>query len=265
MSSAAQTYYKAARDEVVMRIRLREQALHYFLVSSAAILSLAFATISSVGGTIVLIIPFVSLGTAIFIANHHIAITNIGKYAGYLRKAIDKCRTIHYENEYPGKTPPELVPWDVCDVYKTEGKLSSRLRFLGNLAIIIAPSLLALVIGFLQIDIYEKDKSEHIMVQQSLGAYLDGSIEDYQLPHSILGVFDWDDSSTDKKKKQSIMKYRDDVMQNQLPTATFMLHIQMLLFWSTLFLALVTAAVIYYSHYVRMKLHANIPEEPSSG
>lgn len=98
MSTTGQCYYASAREEVIVRLRLRDQILISFIVSSGAILGLSIGGINEITGgkeinsTIALIVPFIAWGTSILVSAHSISITNIGRYCSEeLAPSINEC------------------------------------------------------------------------------------------------------------------------------------------------------------------------------
>lgn len=142
MSTTGQCYYKAARDEIVMRLRMRDQILLSFIISTGAIFGITLSNINE-NGPITLVIPFLSFGTSILVSAHTRAMTNILLYVDDLAPAINNCRA--------SKIP--LYPWDSSEEFRKEGKNSSFMRFLGNSVVILTPAIYSLVFTYKDIEI----------------------------------------------------------------------------------------------------------------
>lgn len=152
MSTTGQTYYKAARDEVIVRIRLRDQILLSYIISAGAVLGVSVGNIGGLAGTVALIVPFLGLGAAILVSSHSIMITNIGRYTKELHPGITECRKLHFEVDCKNsglvnKDMIELVPWDWSNEFMRHGAQSSKYRLIGHFLIILIPSFFSLFVG----------------------------------------------------------------------------------------------------------------------
>ncbi len=139
MSTTAQCYYTAARDEIIMRLRLRDQSLLAYTIASASIIGLSLTNLSNIGTTVALIIPFLSLGAAILISSHSIAITNLGRYTVQLKDAIDKCRK---------DSGVELEPWDYSSTFINYSEKYAEKRLRSHLVVICIPAIFSLIVTF---------------------------------------------------------------------------------------------------------------------
>lgn len=169
MSTTGQVYYTAARNELLTRMRLREQVINYFIVSAGAVLGVAVSNSTGMGNTIALIIPIIGLGTAILVTTHTMVITNIARYTRELDASISTCRELNMKkiiSELPDKYISEdevenmlektiMIPWDRSGSYKQKGLMSSWQRMLGNVTIFMAPAGIALYLGSMQFGYFD--------------------------------------------------------------------------------------------------------------
>lgn len=146
MSTTGIAFYNAARAEINERIKLRDQIILSFIVSSGAVIGLAIGNVGGIGATIALVIPYLGLGTTILVATHNTAITRLGSYFQELSPAINECRmasAIQQKHEFL-----EIKPWDISESYRKHGKASSRSRMIGQLVIIFMPTLFSLYVSW---------------------------------------------------------------------------------------------------------------------
>jgi|GEM_PF-6163419 len=138
MSSTAQTYYKAARDEIIVRIRMRDTILLAYNVSAASIIGLSITDISGLGSTVALIVPFLAIGCSILVSSHSIAITALGNYTNQLKLAIDACRN-HKD--------VKIEPWDYSATFMRYASKHALSRLKSHIWIIRIPALTALYVA----------------------------------------------------------------------------------------------------------------------
>ncbi len=142
MSTTAQCYYTAARDEVLLRLRLRDQVLLAYTVAGSSVIGLSLSDITSIGNTVALIVPFLAVGASILISAHSIAITHLGSYTVKLKDAIDSCR-VHKE--------VAVEPWDYSEVYMYYSEKNSGKRLSGHIFVICIPAIFSLIVTFDQV------------------------------------------------------------------------------------------------------------------
>jgi hypothetical protein len=149
MSSTGLSYYEAARQEIIERLRLRDHITLSYVISVGAIFSIALnkVGIDEVVPILILIIPYLCLGVAILVSSHSMAITNIGAYVDELAPAINECRK-RTSVSAGNKAPIDLCPWDSSKTFKEKGAASSLLRMLGSSCIILMPAIFSQIIGF---------------------------------------------------------------------------------------------------------------------
>ncbi len=146
MSSTGIAYFNAARAEINDRIKLRDQIILSFIVSSGAVIGLAIGDVGNKGETIALIIPYLALGTAVLVATHNMAISRLGSYFQELAPAINQCRLEGFIE--PEEKFIEIKPWDTSETYIKHGKRSSLYRMYAQLIIFFMPSLFSLGVGW---------------------------------------------------------------------------------------------------------------------
>lgn len=263
MSTTAQTYYSEARNELVMRIRLREQVLNYFLVAVGAILSIAIANINGVGGTVALVIPFLGLGTAILITSHTMVITSIAKYSWHLEPAIDKChaenlKMLLRENKEPDEDitsepfkekldefikDTKLTPWDRSGAFTDRGLWSSWQRLLGNIVVIVGPAIFAIYLGWVYSDTLELQRSQ-----------IEGKYSNEVILGEIRSTGNSDEKLLSILNKQSRGKETLDQVDARM-------KVHRILFDTGLILTVLIVIVLGYGHSDRKKWIAELEKE----
>jgi hypothetical protein len=134
----AEAHYTAARDELLMRIRLRDNALLVFLAFSGAIFSVALSKqVASGNGSadpwlITIVIPFVSLGCGIIVAQHNAVIGALIRYIANDLKSFLRTQ---------GCIVPEFGS---SLTFKDHSLFSNRMRTGGHLVILSVPAIVAL-------------------------------------------------------------------------------------------------------------------------
>ena len=78
MADTARQSYDAARQEMLIRMRLRDQALLVYLAIIGAMLGVSFGPKGS--SDILLTIPFISLGVAILVSQHNILLAHLSQF-----------------------------------------------------------------------------------------------------------------------------------------------------------------------------------------
>src|SRR5258708_37848865 len=77
-ADAAHTYYESARQELIERIRLRDNSLFVYLGAVGALFGTALA--KTAAGQILLVVPYLTLGAVFLMAQHHEVIGNLESY-----------------------------------------------------------------------------------------------------------------------------------------------------------------------------------------
>lgn len=132
--NAALTHYKAARDELITRVRLRDQVLLIYLGFTGAVTGIGLAESEST--EIFLALPFLGLGCAILVSQHNSVIGALISYCtGDLKPFLVK------KNEYA----PEFVS---SRTFKGHSQMSNRLRSIGHAIILLFPPIIGLGISF---------------------------------------------------------------------------------------------------------------------
>ena len=132
---SALKFYEAARQESLLRIRLRDQIVIMYLMVTGTILGVSLQP--TLSGELLLVVPFLALGAAILLAQHNLAIGFLGKFCadeiGNVLRKMD---------------PPQNIPqWDNSQALKNYSKTSSKLRTWGQFVIIIVPCGLSLSVN----------------------------------------------------------------------------------------------------------------------
>jgi hypothetical protein len=138
MSTTAQCYYKAARDEIILRLRLRDQVLLSYTVVGATVIGLSLSNISGFNNIVALIVPFLAVGASILISSHSIAITHLGSYTVQLKEPIDLCRE---------HAKVEIEPWDYSSSYMYYSERNLAKRLTGHIVVIFIPAFFSLVVS----------------------------------------------------------------------------------------------------------------------
>lgn len=124
-------YYKTARDEILLRVRLRDQILTAYLIAIGAVFT--GLSVSEGNPVIAIFVPFLSYACSIVLAGHDIAITSINQYIKMVIKS---------------KQSESLTPWDCSSVFVEKAYAASINLYRGRMMVLFLPSVLALVIGF---------------------------------------------------------------------------------------------------------------------
>ena len=255
MSTTAQTYYSQARNELILRIRLREQVLNYFLVAAGVLLGIAISDINGVGSTVALVIPFIGLGTSILITSHTMVITSIAKYSWHLEPAINKCREENLKKLLRDNKDPdedvstkkfqdkldqfildtELTPWDRSGAYSQQGLWSSWQRLVGNNVVILGPAILALFLGWMHSGILDSQRDR-----------LATELSTENIVREIRSAGGSDETLMNILDKQSRGSEKIDHVENEI-------RIHNILFYSGLLITIFIMAILTYGHIDRKK------------
>jgi hypothetical protein len=129
-------FYEAARQESLLRIRLRDQIIVIYLAATGTILGVSLHP--PLSGEFLLVVPFLAVGAAILLAQHNLAIGYLGRFCA--NEIGDVLRTINFSRNIP--------QWDDSQIFKSYSKTSSKLRTWGQSLIIIIPCILSLSVNF---------------------------------------------------------------------------------------------------------------------
>lgn len=124
--------YDAARQEILHRMQLRDQALLTYLTLTGVILSVAFGT--QANQEILLAIPFISFGITILVSQHYVMMAVLSQFC-----------TNELEPFVNDKLHEGVPQWDNSKIFHDYVERSSGLRVLGHSIIILVPSILALL------------------------------------------------------------------------------------------------------------------------
>lgn len=125
-------YYEAARTELNVHLRLRDQALYLYLGAIAALYSIAFGTTLNL--EILLVIPFLALGGTLIVTQHD---AYIGVLAAYCAKDLG--------NVLADKG---VTQWDNSEVKRAYEKRLVSSRQWGHSLIMLLPAGAALIVNY---------------------------------------------------------------------------------------------------------------------
>lgn len=136
MTSAdtAREYHSTARAELTQRIGLRDNVLMAFLGGTGALFSIAFGT--SAKPEILLVVPYLTLGAAVIISQHHEV---IGALGDFLRIELHPFLT---------KLEGEVPEWDSSKALTAYHSQAIWMRTVGHSVLLIVPSVAALAINW---------------------------------------------------------------------------------------------------------------------
>ncbi|MCG8641036.1 MAG: hypothetical protein MI862_14970 [Desulfobacterales bacterium] len=124
------TSYAAARQEVLLRMKLRDQILLTYLVVVATLLGIALKTPDAY--SILLVIPFLALATISLITAHMVVADHLGEFC---YRELGKC----FAN---------IPQWDNSKSFHSYTMTSSKLRTVAHALIVLVPSIMALGINY---------------------------------------------------------------------------------------------------------------------
>lgn len=77
-ADTARVIYTSVKDEVLTRIRLRDQALFIYLGAVGTVVGVALGSQGQVD--LLLLLPYLALGGAVIVSQHHVLIGNLGVF-----------------------------------------------------------------------------------------------------------------------------------------------------------------------------------------
>lgn len=122
--------YDAARQEILLRMRLRDQILLTYLV--VVVTLLGYALKDPEAYTIMFVIPFLALAAVSLITTHMVVADHLGEFCA---KELDKCF---------GDVPQ----WDKSDTFHSYTGTSSMFRTVAHILILLVPCILALGVNY---------------------------------------------------------------------------------------------------------------------
>jgi len=131
-ADTARTTYESARSELISRLQLRDNVLLIYLGAVGTLLGVALGT--SVRPEMLIAIPYVAVGIALLLAQHHSAIGALlhfctGELSEFLREL----------------NPSEDAPqWDNSKTAKRYASASMLQRSLGHVIVLVLPCVAAL-------------------------------------------------------------------------------------------------------------------------
>ena len=130
--SAAEQFYESARRELMEHIKLRDAVLLFYLGAMATLISVAFGT--GAKPIILLVAPFITLGTSMIVTQHHVS---IGALSAYCVLEIGK-----YLDDSSHKGHP--AQWDNSRAMFIYSRKEILFRTFGHIILLISPSIFAL-------------------------------------------------------------------------------------------------------------------------
>lgn len=127
----ARTSYESSRNEILERIRLRDNALLAFLGTTGLVFGVASGTPPR--PQFLLILPYLSLGAAFIVTQHD---RTIGAICAFLTQELDPFLHEHSEN---------APTWEACDFLRRYSSTAINLRSVSHSILILMPAGLALV------------------------------------------------------------------------------------------------------------------------
>jgi hypothetical protein len=131
---SARKHYEAARQEVVERIQARDNVLLFYLGAVGTLFGVALGTSARL--EILLVIPYLALGAAVLVSQHHAL---IGWLAAFCANEIEP-----FLKEI-GEYAPQ---WDNSLALQEYSSRAIGLRAVGHLVLIVIPSIAGLVMNW---------------------------------------------------------------------------------------------------------------------
>jgi hypothetical protein len=127
----ARVSYESSRNEILERIRLRDNALLTFLGATGLVFGVASG--SPPRPQFLLILPYLSLAAALFVTQHD---RTIGCICAFITQELDPFLREHSEN---------APMWEACDFLRRYSSTAMNLRSVSHSILILMPAGLALV------------------------------------------------------------------------------------------------------------------------
>jgi len=129
----ARVFYESARSEMIERIGHRDKVLILYLGGVGALYGVALGNVAWLH--VLLVVPYLALGAAMILSQHHAVIGQIGTY---LAKELHP----FFEFEDGSVCPPQ---WETSASRARHFNEAMMQRFLGHLFLIVIPALVALL------------------------------------------------------------------------------------------------------------------------
>ena len=133
-------FFESSKEEVYVRIKLRDTLLTVYTTVVAATFGFAKATASLAGGESMdskeslLILPYLAFAFTLLVSYHHLCIATLGAYIKYeLRSKMSTKTTVHV--------------FDAWNRFEAHRNGAQRLRTLGQAIILVTPPIVALLIN----------------------------------------------------------------------------------------------------------------------
>ncbi|EGR2232614.1 hypothetical protein HL669_14665 [Vibrio parahaemolyticus] len=126
-------FYEAARAELIVRIRLRENIIIFYVGAVATLLGVAFGNTAK-SNEILFVIPVLSLAASILVSHHNSLIGALGLYCAV---ELKDCLNSNLDST--------VVQWDESKSLINGSSKAVRTRLVPHLLIIPAPVLITLI------------------------------------------------------------------------------------------------------------------------
>ena len=133
-SDTARTAYESSRDEILERIRLRDNALLAFLGATGLVFGVASGT--QPRPQFLLMLPYLSLAAAFIVTQHD---RTIGCICAFISQELEPFLAEHSEH---------APIWETCIFLHRYSATAMNLRFVSHAVLILTPAIVALVWGF---------------------------------------------------------------------------------------------------------------------
>lgn len=134
---SARTFYESAREELIQRIRLRDNVLLFYLGAVGTISGVALGG-GGVTKEILFILPFLTLGVAILVSQHNALIGSLGHFCA-----------CEIEPFFEDSSNSEYAPqWDSSDALEGYKQQAIKLRSWGHTLMILVPAIASLSINY---------------------------------------------------------------------------------------------------------------------
>jgi hypothetical protein len=131
-AETARHSYDAARAEILLRMRLRDNVLLVFLAASGAFLGIG---LQSNQNEVLLAIPFLALGTAILVSQHNMLAAALGQFLA------------HELGPFLKNLNERAPHWDNSVTFRSIHNTAAWFRFWGHMLVIEIPSIVGLCLN----------------------------------------------------------------------------------------------------------------------
>ena len=133
----AKAYYLEARSEITQHIRLRDQAMFFYIVAVGALLGLSIDENGQLDASLLLFIPYLSLCVVLILAQREFHIGAACRYC--VEELADK----HLQSA-------SVVPWDRSESLGRVRRLMHYSRTMTHAIVTLLPAIMALFLAYEQ-------------------------------------------------------------------------------------------------------------------